>query len=148
MNRRLFAVGAALLALSAWAGETFMGRIYVSDAGTVSNATTGYGSAGCASQTSPTGAGACDQAFPLGSNLKLTIQCDSACGVSVNRGTTDAGIAMALSAAEKFPTSLATTNFTTALPDAGSYTGGLVSISPTPGSATCRCNVFTRSGTE
>lgn len=141
----------ALLALSpaaALAGETFIGRLYVSDAGSISNATTGYGSAGCASQTSPGGAGACDQAFPVGQGIKLTIVTPEACCVSVNRGTTDAGICVPTTAGQIFPTSTGTTPFTQALPDGGTYAGGLVSITPPAGSSSCHALVFYRSGTE
>lgn len=167
---RLLLVFAALALLpscsSAWAGETFIGRIYVSDGGSVNNATTGYGSAGCARQTDPGGAGACDQAFPIGVGTKLTVQAVEACCVSVNRASTDAGLCMLLAAAEKFPTSVSSSQVSVGplnvlqsdggvvfanaggLPDGGSYLGAVLSITPPAGASSCHLNVFTRSGTE
>lgn len=163
---RTLTLVAVLVALSAWAGETFIGRLTVSDAGSISNATTGYGSAGCASQSSPLGAGACAQAFPIGICAKLTIQAVGACCVSVNRASTDAGMCMLLADGEKFPTSVAcatsplgplmvglsdggsTMANVGGMPDGGTYNGALVSITPPAGSTTCSANVFTRSGTE
>lgn len=142
--RNLFAV-VTLLAFSAWAGETFIGNIYVSDGGTVSNATTGYGSAGCAYSTQSGPACATDQAFPIGTNVKLTLQPDSACCVSVNRATTDGGICTGLTAGQLFPTSTATTPVTATQSDGGTYSGGIISITASP---SCRLRVFTRSGTE
>lgn len=140
---RNFVLLAALLAVSAFAGETFLGRIYVSDGGTVSNASTGYGSAGCSRQQDVAGAGACDQAFPLGTGIKLLIQSpDSDCCVSTNRATTDAGICFRITANQMLPVSLSNSPQPAALPDGGSYNLGLISIAPPPGSAACRLNVF------
>lgn len=141
---RTFLAALTLAAFSAWAGETFIGNIYVSDGGTVSNATTGYGSAGCAYSTTSGPACATDQAFPIGANVKLTLQPDSACCVSVNRATTDGGICTGLTAGQLFPTSTGQA-VTTTQSDGGTYTGGIVSITATP---SCRLRVFTRSGTE
>ncbi len=137
-----------LLAVSAWAGEAFIGSIYVSDGGTVSNATTGYGSAGCSKQTDSAGAGACDQAFPIGQGIKLTIRCPDAALFSANRNTTDAGIGLPLAVDEKFPTSTSNAPCSISLPDGGNYVGGCVSIAPAPGAAAARCRVFVRAGTE
>lgn len=141
---RNFSLLVALLAVSAWAGETFIGRLYVSDGGTVSNASTGYASAGCASQSAVGGAGACDQAFVIGVHTQLTIITPEACCVSINRGTTDAGICTPTTAGQWLPTSTSSSLLTqTGLPDGGSYTGALVSIS-----GNCHAQVFTRDGRE
>lgn len=133
-----------LLAFTAWAGEHYIGRIVVSDGGTVNNATTGYDSPGCAYSTTP-GGPACSaaSAFPIGVNTKLTLRCSEACCVSLDRSSTDGGICLEVAAGEKFPTSTQTTGVVSALPDGGTYVGGLVAIT-----GVCGCKVFTRSGTE
>ncbi len=141
--KRPLALAALVVSMAAWAGETFLGRIYVSDGGTVNNATTGYLSAGCSRQQDPAGAGACDQAFPLGTGIKLLIQSpDSDCCVSTNRATTDAGICFRVTANQMLPLSLSNSPQPTSLPDGGSYNLGLVSIAPTPGNSACRLNIF------
>ncbi len=146
---RNLACASLLLATAAWAGETLLGRIYVNDAGTVSNASTGYGSAGCALQTSPSGAGACDQSFPIGLGVKLTIQCDDIAHVSVNRATTDAGTGLKVAVDVMFPTSVSSSPISVSpLPDGGAYFGGIVSIAPAAGATSARCDVYARSGTE
>ncbi len=127
---------AVCVGLSAWAGEKHLGTIIVSDAGTVSNASTGYGSQGFAN------------AFRVPTNAKLTIQCDEAAIVAVNSAGADAGTALVLTAAQIFPTSTGAAVTQKPLPDAGSYVGGLVAIAPANGATTARCRVFERSGTE
>ncbi len=149
---RLLLVVAALALLpscsSAWAGETFIGQIYVWDGGSANNAITGYGAAGCTRQTDPEGAGSCDQAFAIGQANKITVQAVGACCVSVNRATTDAGLCLLLADGEKFPSSTAAKPIPASLPDAGSYLGALVTITPPAGAGACRLKVFTRAGTE
>ncbi len=134
----------------------------VSDGGSVNNASTGYGTAGCSRQQDINGAGACDQAFVIGANNKLTLQAVDALYVSVNRTTTDAGIGMLLSAGQMFPTSVsalavyvgpllfpdAGIRSIGGMPDGGEYSGGVVTISPAVGATSARLNVYTRAGTE
>lgn len=148
-NVLVAAVVVGLLALAppiAHAGERYLGRILVSDGGTVSNATTGYGSAGCANIGQGQG-GNCDKAFDVPTSAKLTFQCDEACVVSANTCGTDAGTGLTNAASEKFPTSTGAA-VKCSLPDGGSYTGGVVSVSPAVGAASARMRVFERSGTE
>lgn len=151
------ALGCCLLAMTAWAGDTLLGVILVSDGGTVSNATTGYGSAGCAAQgTSPGGAGACAQSFRIGCPMLISIQCkDQGAKVAVNQYTVDAGQGVTL-AADQFLTD--STGSCVYVPpgtvaragvlDGGFYTGGVVAISPLAGAARAECNVYSRVGNE
>lgn len=139
----------------AWAGEggltlnsPLLGRILASDGGTANNANTGYLTAGCS-----TTEGSCDQAFPIPANQKITIQCDEAAIVAANRRWTDAGTGIALTAGQIFPTSTAAQSVTYfgiggRTDDAGTYTGGMVSIAPAVGASSARCRVYLRSGTE
>lgn len=148
-NVLVAAVVVGLLALApqiAHAGETYLGRILASDAGTVSNATTGYGSAGCAAIGQGQG-GNCDKAFPIPTNAKLSIQCDEAALLSANTCGTDAGTAIAWPAATMFPTSTGG-SVRCALPDAGFVSAGVFSIAPAVGASSVRCRVYERSGTE
>lgn len=136
-------VGAALsLAPTAWAEGKMLGRIYVADAGTVSNVTSGYGSAGCSTST-----GSCDQAFVVPTSSKITVQCDSAAVVSTSECGIDAGRGMRVTADQMFPTSTGA-SITCPRADGGTYTGGVVSIGPAAGSASARCWVWPRLGTE
>lgn len=142
---------------AALAGDKLLGVILVSDGGTVSNATTGYGSAGCSHQTDPQGAGACFQAFPIGSSTLISIQCqDNSAMVVVNKSTTDAGEGILVSANQFLMSSTAVTPLTirplasnnSGMPDGGIYTGGVVAIAPIAGAAGARCKVFSRQGNE
>ena len=114
-----------------------LGIILVSDGGTVSNVTTGYGSA-----ASSSGA----QAFIIPTSSKLTIQCDSAAYVETADCGADGGRAMRLTADQLFPTSTGAA-LTCRRADAGSYTGGVVAVMPS-GGATVKCWVRPRLGTE
>lgn len=136
----------------AQAGERRLGTMIVSDAGTVNNATTGYGSAGCAGtddgvpgETTP---GSCDQAFRIPTSAKITVQCDDAAFVAANARGVDAGTGMSVAIAEKLPTSTRPGNVKVALPDGGTYYGGVVSIAPAVGSVSARCRVYERDGRE
>jgi hypothetical protein len=136
----------------AQAGERRLGTMIVSDAGTVNNATTGYGSAGCAGtddgvpgETTP---GSCDQAFRIPTSAKITVQCDDAAIIGVNVRGVDAGTGMPVIANEKFPSSTRAGNVKAPLPDAGTYYGGVVSIAPAVGAASARCRVYERDGRE
>lgn len=137
---------AALIVLAttaAWAGENFLGRIVSTDGGPVNNASTGYLSAGCAK------GGACDQAFAMSPSTKITIQCDEAAIITVNKPGTDAGVGLALTAGQIFPSSTASGNVTVKpLPDGGTYSGGVVSVAPALGAAAAHCRVYDRQGTE
>lgn len=153
--RNLVAV-AVLIAFSAFAGDRLLGVILVTDGGTVSNATTGYGSAGCSHEYDPYGAQACAQSFRIGTNLKLTVQCkDQGAKFAANRSTTDAGEGITLAADQFFPTSVGAaiivppgTAAIAGLLDAGTYVGGVVSISPLAGNSRAECNVFQPNGNE
>ena len=133
------AVG-AVLALApgvARAESALLGIILVSDAGTVSNVTTGYGSS-----ASTSGA----QAFIIPTNAQITTQCDSAvyydsadCGVDGGRG-------IRLAADQLYPDSTGA-GITCRRADAGTYVGGVVAIQPVSG-ATAKCWVRPRRGTE
>lgn len=160
---RNLALLVALLAVSAWAGDELLGVILVTDGGTVSNATTGYGSPGCSKQTDPEGAGACAQAFPIGTGMLLSIQCkDQGALVRVNRFKVDAGDGARLATDQWFQTSTGTqavsvgpllwgdggTRTASGMPDGGTYLGGVVAIAPLPGLTRAECNINNRNGNE
>lgn len=142
---------------AAVAGDRLLGVILVSDGGTVSNATTGYSSGGCSLQSGVQGAGACAQAFPIGVSTLLSIQCrDNSAMIAVNKATTDAGEGVKVAADQFLMSSTAATPVTifalasnnSGMPDGGTYTGGVVSISPIAGASTARCAVWSRQGNE
>lgn len=140
--RKLLAV-LALLATSAWAGEQLLGVILVSDGGTANNASTGYGSAGCVV------GGACYQAFRVPAPSPLSVQCDQAASVVVNKALADAGEGIQVGALQFLTTSTAVTPCRVALlPDGGSYVGGCVAIAPAAGAASATCRVWSRQGNE
>ena len=146
--KRLGAV-LALLATAAWAGEDLMGVILVSDAGSVNNATTGYGSAGCATRASVNGAGACAQSFRIPTSALISIQCNTAAMVKVNRPAADAGDGIRVAVDQFLTSSTAFGGVRVSLtPDGGTYAGGMVSIAPVAGAAQAECKVFDRSGVE
>jgi len=139
----LLYLAASLVALSpkVWAGERCYGIIVASDAGVVSNATTGYGSAGCAKACD------CAKAFILPANAKITVQSDQATIFGVD-GLVDAGNGLALTAAQIFPSSTSPINTIVDLPDGGKYVGGVVSVVAVPGSSSVRMRVYVRTGNE
>ncbi len=138
----------ALVATAAWAGEDLLGRLYTTDGGPVNNATTGYGSAGCGGG-GPNGAPACRQAFRVPNmGAPISIQCSTAAVVKVNYAAVDAGDGVRLAADQFFTTSVKQQDATAALPDGGSYSGGLVSIAPVAGATAAECAVFVRTGKE
>ncbi len=145
-----FLLGALLLSITAWAGDKLLGVVLVTDGGTVNNASTGYGSAGCASQTSlPSGAGACAQAFNIGTSILLSVQCkDQSAMFAANVPTVDAGQGIKLAADQFLTSSTGSSPITVSLPDGGSYRGGLVAISPIAGGSRAECNIFQRTGNE
>ncbi len=144
--KRPLALAALVVSVVAYAGEKCVGIIVASDGGAVSNATTGYGSAGCA--ITAVDACACEQAFGLGPAQKVTIQSDSAVIVGADYPV-DAGNGLSLTAGQIFPTSTSSQKMRTALPDGGSYAGGLVwCIQPPGAAATVKCKVMVRTGTE
>lgn len=130
---------------AAWAGEHCIGLITVSDGGSVSNATTGYGTVACA--TSESNACGCAQAFSIGLNQKLTIQSDLAVIFGADYAV-DAGNGLVLPAAQIFPTSTSPVKQRAPLPDAGAYWGGLVWCTQANGAAATTCRVMTRNGNE
>ncbi len=133
-----------LVATAAWAGERFLGVIAVTDGGSSNNAITGYGLAGCAITVKEC---SIPQAFYIPPSAKLTVICNSVAHLTANRNTTDAGVGMKLAADEKFPTSTGPA-VTVALPDGGTYRGGVLAISPAAGSSGGACGTYERSGTE
>lgn len=153
---RNFVAVLTLIAFSAFAGDRLLGVILVTDGGTVSNATTGYGSAGCSHEYDPYGAQACAQAFALGVRKKLTVQCkDQGAKFAANRSTTDAGEGTTLATDQFFPTSVGSaiivppgTAALAGLLDGGTYVGGVVSISPLAGNSRAECNVSEPDGNE
>ncbi len=134
----------------AWAGETLMGTINVTDGGTATNRTTGYVAYACPANAT----GGC---FEIGTNNKITVQCDQACFIGANVSGCDAGQCLKVAADEKFPTSVSSQALTLTgrafNSDGGTagvavtYTGGWFAASPVSGAA-CVCKVFLRSGTE
>lgn len=132
-----------LCSLGAFAQEKQIGTILVNDAGCGSNINTGYGSAGCLSGDS------CAQAFTIAPNMPITVQCNPPAVVEIGRATCDAGIGMELTASEKLFTlsGPAVTGITR--PDGGtSSTSAVVCVSPTTGTISAICKVFTRKGVE
>ena len=132
----VIAVGAAL-SRNAFAEGAALGRIYVSDGGTVSNVTTGYGSA-----ASPMG----DQAFSIPTSSQITTQCDSAVYYDSADCLVDGGHGTRLTADQLYPDSTGAPLRCRAA-DGGIYNGGVVAIRPITG-ATARCIVKPRRGTE
>lgn len=134
-------VSAVVLTLAhagvARAEGALLGIILVSDGGSVSNVTTGYGSA-----ASSSGA----QAFIVPTSSKLTVQCDSAVYLETADCLADGGRALRITADQIFPTSTGAA-ITCRRADAGVYTGGVVAVMPS-GGATAKCWVRPRLGTE
>lgn len=145
-----------LLAFSAWAGETLLGVIVVTDGGTGTNKTAG---ATAAAPTTFINGTRCNAGFDIGPNAKLTVQTDEGCFVGANVTGCDAGQCLSLAANEKFPTSVGPNISMTGSAwnwDGGSqstpcvvtaYTGW-IAVSPPLGGAACHAKVFQRSGTE
>lgn len=129
------------LSPTVWAGEHCYGIILSSDAGSVSNATTGYGSAGCPEPCD------CAKAFDLPAGAKITLQSDQAAIVATDRHV-DAGNGLALTAGQIFPSSTSAVATIIGLPDGGKYVGGVVSVTAVPGSSLVRMRVFVRNGNE
>lgn len=129
------------LSPAVWAGERCYGIILSTDGGSVSNATTGYGTAGCAEPCD------CAKAFNLPAGAKITLQSDQAAIVATDRHV-DAGNGLALTAGQILPTSTSAVPTTIDLPDGGKYAGGVVSVTAAPGSSLVRMRVFVRNGNE
>lgn len=154
--RNLLVVATLLASSLAFPGDRLLGVILVTDGGTVSNATTGYGTAGCSHEYDPAGAGACPQAFRIGVNVKLTVQCkDQGAKFVANKYTTDAGEGTTLAADQFFTSSTGAavtvppgTASTAGLLDGGTYSGGVVSIAPLAGAARAECNISQPNGNE
>lgn len=152
-----------LLATAAWAGDRLLGIILVTDGGTVSNATTGYGVAGCSHEYDPAGAESCPQAFRIGTSALLSIQCkDQGAKFQANTFRVDAGTGIALAVDQFFTTSTGSAAVTVGpllwadagvrtangMQDGGTYIGGVVSICPLAGALRAECNVWQRNGNE
>ena len=161
MRKSLIVALLAVLLSPAYAGERLLGTMLVSDGGSVNNATTGYGAAGCASQSSLGGAGSCPQAFRIGASMLLSVQCVSAAILKVNWYVADAGDGVKLAADQFFTTSTGSGavvvpsltlpdgggRIVGGMPDGGSYVGGVVAIYPVDG-VRAECRVFERHGGE
>lgn len=126
----------ALIGLSAWAGETLLGTIVVSDGGTASNRTTGT-------------------TFVVSPLSKISIQCDQAGFVLTDVPGCDAGKCVEVASKQFFATSVNTNKTFTSCAynaDAGctavTYTGGYVAAAPASGAASMVCRVFSRNGLE
>ena len=145
---RKLALLAVCVAGPALAGETLLGvafaegkslgRIFVSDGGTVSNVTTGY--------DTPCESTSCDKAFPIPTTSKITTQCDVAVYYDSAECAVDGGHGTRLTADQLYPDSTGS-SIVCRRADGGSYSGGVVAIRPISG-ATARCIVKPRRGTE
>lgn len=153
---------AAILAISMWtgtlvapafAGDRLLGVILVTDGGFGSNATTGYGPAagaasGCCSSANGRYACSCPQAFAIGQNALLSVQCkDQGALFAANRSAVDAGEGIRL-ATDQFLTTSVGAPMNVSLPDGGLYTGGSVAIAPLPGATRADCNIYERQDNE
>ncbi len=150
--RKLTAV-LVLLASAAWGGDRLLGVILASDGGTVNNANTGYGSAGCVDDLY--GAAACPKAFAIAEFQFIDVQCRQDTIVRVNAPHADAGNGMLISAGQIFPSSTgkaisvrAAASMAGGLPDGGSTVTALVSIQPVPGASVSECAINGRNGNE
>ncbi len=147
-------VGLLLLGAVAVHAEDWIGTIIVTDGGTSSNRTTGYTNSNYGIST---------KAFSVPApNGKISIQCDEDAWVCTNRAGCDAGVGVAITAGQLFPTTTvaqSTQSGQSMNPDAGvgqasgftvTYYGGHVSIAPNNTDAGCTavCRVYTRSGNE
>lgn len=129
---------------NALAEENLVGKIAISDGGSVCNFSTGYLSPDCTLAE-----GNCFKSFALPSgNKKITVWCDAAAFVTVSRSGCDAGIGAPLAANEKFPTDTGKTVFAAKLPDGGTYTGAAVCFSPAVGASSTNCSINFRTGLE
>jgi hypothetical protein len=166
--RKLGAVlAAALFAASfaivrpAWAGETLLGVILVTDGGSGTNFTAGIAATNgvMASSAATISATQCVTGFDVGGNRKITVQTDEGCFVCVNLSGADAGNCLSTAANEKLPTSTGDTRSLTSSAwnwDGGSQAtpcvttryGGWVAVAPPLGGAACHAKVFGRTGTE
>ena len=142
--RRLILAAAIAVATVAYAGEKYLGVLIVTDAGTVSNRTTGY--------AAYTAAGA----FVVQPPAKISIQCDQDSFVGVDVPGCDAGQCLKLLAGQLLPTSVDTARSLTGYvvnSDGGAnlaitYSGGWVASAPVTGNAVSVCKVFSRQGME
>ncbi len=155
--KRLVSVAVLLSAGAAFSGDKLLGVLLVTDGGSVSNATTGYLSAGCSHEYDQEGAGACAQAFRIPVATLISIQCkEQGARVVVNKRRTDAGEGIAVAADQFLMSSTSATpvyipplaSNNAGMPDGGTYSGGVVSISPLAGATRAECNVFSRLGNE
>jgi hypothetical protein len=155
MKQALGALSVALcLAVSAspfataFAGESLLGTIIVTDAGTSTNRTTGWGAyAGTGS-------------FVVKPLTKISIQCDQASLVLTDVAGVDAGTGIRVAADQAFPTSVNTNKNLTgysfnsdggvaaANRNAVTYNGGWVAVAPITGNSISYCRVYSRKGDE
>ncbi len=144
------------------AADPYLGTINVFDGGTVNNVTTTVRDAGRQPDAGIiSDGGATDtiyqsNAFYVAPKQWYTVQCRQDCYVNGDTPTCDAGVCPRLYAEQWLsePTSLTYASYSYTIfsgivendggfrTDAGSYTGGLIAISPTDGGATCNCQVF------
>ncbi len=154
---------------SAWAGELYLGTIYVTDGGTANNANTTVtdagrdGDGGLIIDGGVYATRHVSAAFAIPVNPgKITLQEQNrASFVGVQVPACDAGRCLSLAVAEKFPTSTGsaiTVVYSAAsqnlLYDAGvnytsiTYTGGVVSVAPAVGACCVAVDVYSRNGAE
>ncbi len=159
---------ALLLPLDVWAGELYLGTIFVTDGGTANNANTTVtdagrdGDGGLIIDGGVYATRYVSAAFAIPVNPgKITLQEQNrASFVGVQVPACDAGRCLSLAAAEKFPTSTGaaiTVVYSAAsqnlLYDAGinytsiTYTGGVVSVAPVSGCCVA-VDVYSRNGAE
>ncbi len=143
----LVTIALSLAPRKAWAGESYIGTILASDAGSSNNFMTGYLSAGCSTET-----GVCPQAFKIPINTPISIQCDEAAVVSVNEVWADAGRGIAVPAGALLTSStnggVTYTGIGGRVDDAGTKTGGVVAVTAGAGTSSARCRIFKRVGNE
>lgn len=136
--RKLFVVLALVVSAVALA-ETWIGTIIVNDGGTASNRTTGT-------------------PFAVPPSSPISIQPDQDCYVCTDLGGCDAGVGVAISAGQLFPTATGPIVSHTGLatnPDGGAallvaFTGNFVAVTAhnSDGGYTCASKVFSRNGKE
>ncbi len=153
--RELVAV-LTLLATAAWAGESLLGIIMVTDAGTGTNRTA---AAAAAAPTTFINGSKCSAGFEVTPLTKISVQCDEAAFVATDAAGCDAGTCVELAAKQFFTSTVNSSKTLTARAwswDAGAqstpcvvtYTGGWVAVSPVGGASRAVCRVFSRKGDE
>ncbi len=149
---RKLALLCVLMATAAWAGETLVGVIVITDGGTGTNYSAG---ATAAAPTTFISSTKCNVGFEIGAPSSfITVQTDEGCFVGVDVVGCDAGQCLKLAADEKFPTSVKkkitfsdpSWNWdggSQATPCTASHAGTRVAVAPPVGGTACHAKVFT-----